>query len=74
MEIFILYKFYISFIFKTYFLKKKEKAVPQTGTAKHTCEGKACAPLVWAQTAGCEDSLPPARPSARGAALPEQCL
>lgn len=49
MEIFILYKFYISFIFKTYF-KKKKKAVPQTGTAKHTCEGKACAALVRAQT------------------------
>lgn len=29
MEIFILYKFYISFIFKTYFLKKKKKLCPK---------------------------------------------
>lgn len=49
MEIFILYKFYIFFILKSYF---KKNLCPQTRTAEHTCEGPptACR-LVSAQSA-----------------------
>lgn len=36
MEIFILYKFYIFFILKSYF---KKNLCPQTRTAEHTCKG-----------------------------------
>lgn len=64
MEIFILYKFYISFIFKTYFKKKKKKLCPKPELRSTPARGSVCA-SGRAQTAGCEDSLPSARQSAR---------
>lgn len=51
MEIFILYKFYIFFILKSYLKKKKKKAVPQTRTAEHPREGNGT--RLWSQHTQC---------------------